>query len=76
MVVIGVEGSGFLWNMVRIMVGTIVEVGLGRYRAEEIVGMLEAKDREAAGSTAPPEGLFLQWIRLGEGVKSVKVGGG
>jgi tRNA pseudouridine38-40 synthase len=64
MVVIGVEGSGFLWNMVRIMVGTIVEVGLGRYRAEEIVGMLEAKDREAAGSTAPPEGLFLQWIRL------------
>jgi tRNA pseudouridine38-40 synthase len=64
MLVIGVEGSGFLWNMVRIMVGTLVEVGLGRYRAEEIGQMLEAKDREAAGSTAPPQGLYLQWIRL------------
>jgi len=60
--VIGVEGNGFLWNMVRIMVGTLVEVGLGRFRPEEIPRMLAAKDRTAAGSTAPPHGLFLHWI--------------
>jgi tRNA pseudouridine38-40 synthase len=63
MLVIGVEGTGFLWNMVRIMVGTIVEVGLGRYGAEKVDEMLSARDRRAAGPTAPPHGLYLQWIR-------------
>jgi len=62
--VVGVEGSGFLWNMIRIMVGTLVQVGLGRYRAEEITDMINARDREAAGPTAPPHGLFLQWIQM------------
>jgi tRNA pseudouridine38-40 synthase len=66
MVVIGVEGSGFLWNMVRIMSGTLVEVGLGKYRPDEISQMISAVDRRAAGSTAPPVGLFLQWIKLGK----------
>jgi tRNA pseudouridine38-40 synthase len=61
--VIGVEGTGFLWNMVRIMVGTLVEVGLGRHAPDTIPQMLAARDRQAAGSTAPPEGLYLQWIR-------------
>jgi tRNA pseudouridine38-40 synthase len=61
--VLGVEGSGFLWNMIRIMVGTLVQVGLGRNRPEEIARMLAAKDRAAAGPTAPPHGLFLQWIQ-------------
>ncbi len=61
--VIGVEGSGFLWNMVRIMVGTLVQVGMGRYRPEEISQMLLANDRRTAGHTAPAHGLFLQWIR-------------
>jgi len=60
--IIGVEGSGFLWNMVRIIVGTLVEVGLGRFKPDDIPKMLEAKDRTAAGSTAPPHGLYLQWI--------------
>jgi tRNA pseudouridine38-40 synthase len=64
MLMIGIEGSGFLWNMVRIMVGTLVEVGLGRHSPDDIANMLRAKSREAAGATAPPEGLFLQWIRL------------
>jgi tRNA U38,U39,U40 pseudouridine synthase TruA len=50
--------------MVRIMVGTLVEVGLGRYAPEEIPKMLAARDRRAAGSTAPPHGLYLQWIRF------------
>ena len=64
LLVIGVEGSGFLWNMVRIMVGTLVEVGLGRYTPGDIDQMLAAKDRTAAGSTAPPHGLYLQWIQF------------
>jgi len=61
-VIIGVEGSGFLWQMIRIIVGTLVEVGLGRYGPEAVPIMLEARDRQRAGPTAPPHGLFLQWI--------------
>ena len=61
--VIGVEGTGFLWNMVRIIVGTLVEVGLGRFSPGDIAGMLAARDRRAAGGTAPPHGLYLQWVR-------------
>jgi tRNA pseudouridine38-40 synthase len=61
--VIGIEGTGFLWNMVRIIVGTLVQVGLGRFTPEDMRKMLEAKDRAASGPTAPPHGLYLQWIR-------------
>ena len=61
--VIAVEGSGFLWNMVRIMVGTLVQVGLDRMQPEQIAEVLAARDRRAAGPTAPPHGLYLQWIR-------------
>jgi tRNA pseudouridine38-40 synthase len=67
--VIGVEGNGFLWNMVRIMVGTLLDVGLGRFKPEEMKQMLEAKDRKAAGLTAPPQGLYLQWIKMREASK-------
>jgi tRNA pseudouridine38-40 synthase len=66
--VIGVEGSGFLWQMVRIIVGTLVEVGMGRRNESEMSEMLAAKDRRAAGPTAPPHGLYLQWIRTGRRV--------
>lgn len=61
--VFGIEGSGFLWNMVRIMVGTLVQVGTGHFRPEDIHEMLASKNRNAAGHTAPPQGLFLQWIK-------------
>jgi tRNA pseudouridine38-40 synthase len=66
LVVVGVEGTGFLWNMVRIIVGTMVEVGLGRLGPEQIETILAARDRQAAGPTAPPHGLYLQWIRTRE----------
>jgi tRNA pseudouridine38-40 synthase len=62
-VVIGIEGSGFLWNMIRIIVGTLAEVGLGKYGSERIAEMLAARDRRAGGPTAPPQGLYLQWIK-------------
>jgi tRNA pseudouridine38-40 synthase len=62
-IIIGIEGSGFLWNMVRIIVGTLVEVGMGRYDAARVREMLEAKKREEAGPTAPPQGLYLQWVK-------------
>jgi tRNA pseudouridine38-40 synthase len=65
-VVIGIEGSGFLWNMVRIIVGTLVQVGVAQYQADEIPRILAAKDRRAAGATAPPHGLYLQWVRARE----------
>jgi tRNA pseudouridine38-40 synthase len=64
--VFGVEGNGFLWQMVRIMVGTLVQVGLGVFEPDIIPKMLEAKDRRAAGLTAPPQGLYLQWIQMNE----------
>jgi tRNA pseudouridine38-40 synthase len=60
--VIGIAGTGFLWNMIRIIVGTLVEVGMGRYPPDEIKTMLAARDRRAAGPTAPPQGLYLQWV--------------
>jgi tRNA pseudouridine38-40 synthase len=63
-IVFGVEGSGFLWNMVRIMVGTLVQVGMGTYKPEEISEMLQSRDRTATGNTAPAHGLFLQWIKF------------
>ena len=70
LVVVGVEGTGFLWNMVRIIVGTLVEVGMGRTAPAEIDHMLAAKDRTAAGPTAPPHGLYLQWIRMRDSAPS------
>ena len=56
---IEVRGEAFLQNMVRIMVGTLVEVGLGRRPAAAIAGLLARPDRRDAGATAPPEGLTL-----------------
>lgn len=53
------HGNGFLYNMVRIISGTLIEVGLGKVSPEEVKNILEAKDRSRAGITAPPTGLFL-----------------
>jgi len=59
---VDVEGDGFLYNMVRNIIGTLVEVGLGRWKREKITEILEEKDRTAAGRLAPPQGLCLMWI--------------
>lgn len=55
-----ITGNGFLFNMVRIIVGTLIEVGMGRISPTEMVSILEACDREAAGPTAPAKGLMLK----------------
>lgn len=60
---IDVEGDGFLYNMVRNIVGTLVEAGVGRMQPEKMTEILEAKDRTAAGPIAPAEGLCLMEIR-------------
>ena len=60
---IDVEGDSFLYNMVRNIVGTLVEVGSGRRKPEKINEILEAKDRTAAGPIAPAAGLCLMWIK-------------
>lgn len=59
MLVIQIKGNGFLYNMVRIIVGTLLEVGAGKRRPEEIPAIIEAKDRTKAGKTAPGHGLYL-----------------
>jgi len=60
---VNVEGDGFLYNMVRNIVGTLVEIGHGRWKPEKINEILEAKNRTAAGRLAPPQGLCLMWIK-------------
>ncbi len=59
LVTISVTGNGFLYNMVRIIAGTLVQIGRGKGEPEDVEKMIAAKDRSAAGPTAPPEGLFL-----------------
>ena len=53
------RGDGFLYNMVRILTGTLLEVGLGERKAEDMPAVLESLDRQNAGKTAPAQGLFL-----------------
>lgn len=59
MITVRVKGSGFLYNMVRIIAGTLTGVGRGLYPPQKVKEMLEAKDRTKAGMTAPPQGLVL-----------------
>ncbi|EGO87876.1 tRNA pseudouridine(38-40) synthase TruA [Clostridium botulinum C] len=57
-----VIGEGFLYNMVRIMAGTLIEAGIGRIIPEDIKAIILAKDREKAGRSLPPQGLCLQEV--------------
>jgi tRNA pseudouridine38-40 synthase len=60
---IDIEADRFLYNMVRNIVGTLVEISKGKWKPEKINEILEAKDRKAAGPIAPAAGLCLMWIK-------------
>ena len=62
MITLQITGDGFLYNMVRIIAGTLLRVGGGQMKPEEMKTVLEAKDRSLAGDTARPEGLCLMEI--------------
>ncbi len=62
-VIFSVTGNGFLYNMVRILAGTLIEIGTGKYPPEKMSEILEARDRSAAGPTAISKGLVLKEIR-------------
>lgn len=59
MITVRITGNGFLYNMVRIIAGTLLRVGSGQMEPEEMKHVLEAKNRELAADTARPEGLTL-----------------
>jgi tRNA pseudouridine38-40 synthase len=58
-----ISGNGFLYNMVRIIVGTLVDVGTGKIEPEKIKTILESKSRSCASKTAPAEGLYLKKVK-------------
>ena len=58
-VIIELTGNGFLYNMVRIISGTLIDVGIGKIKPEEIEEIIKSGDRERAGKTLPPQGLYL-----------------
>ncbi|MBI5431347.1 MAG: tRNA pseudouridine(38-40) synthase TruA [Planctomycetes bacterium] len=63
-----VEGNGFLYNMVRTIAGTLIQVGRGRVEPCEVREILESRERKNAGPTAPPEGLYLVSVLYDEPV--------
>lgn len=65
MIAITIEGNGFLYNMIRIIAGTLIEVGRGALPPDDIPKILKGLDRSLAGPTAPPEGLTLVKINYG-----------
>lgn len=62
-IIIELTGNGFLYNMVRIISGTLLDVGLGKIKPEEIPEIIESKDRRRAGKTLPPYGLYLVEVK-------------
>lgn len=62
LITIRVKGEGFLYNMVRIIAGTLIRVGEGKWEPEKITEIIESCDRTKAGPTAPPQGLTLMKI--------------
>jgi tRNA pseudouridine38-40 synthase len=62
LVVFRVCGNGFLYNMVRIMAGTLLYVSMGKIKKNEISDIIKSQDRTRAGITAPPDGLYLNKV--------------
>lgn len=58
-----IRGNGFLYNMIRIIAGTLVEIGRGHWTPDRIDELLASGDRQRSGPTLPPNGLCLEWIR-------------
>jgi len=69
-----IRATAFCWQMVRSIVGTLVEVGLGKRRPGDLMGILRACDRHAAGQMAPPQGLCLWEVGYGDGAAAVGLG--
>ena len=69
-IVLVFEGTAFLKHMVRNLVGTLIDVGKGRHPAEWVKEVLESRDRNRAGPTAPAQGLFLDEVFYGEGPRT------
>ena len=63
-------GHGFLRHQIRIMVGTLVDVGLGRIPPQRVAEIRDAHDRGQAGRTAPAHGLTLNWVQLSDGPRN------
>ncbi|MGN0469670.1 MAG: tRNA pseudouridine(38-40) synthase TruA [Acutalibacteraceae bacterium] len=63
MVIFTIEADGFLYNMVRIIVGTLLRVAQGKIKPGQIPSIINALDRSKAGPTAPPQGLYLNKVR-------------
>ncbi|MEG6616928.1 tRNA pseudouridine(38-40) synthase TruA [Peptococcaceae bacterium 1198_IL3148] len=61
-IILTVAGNGFLYNMVRIITGTLIQVGLGKLEPNKITDIISSKDRTKAGPTVPPQGLCLEEI--------------
>ena len=70
---ISLEADAFLMHMARNIVGTLVEVGLGRFSPGDVKGMLKSRDRTTAGRTAPPQGLYLVTVFYKGGKKKTSV---
>ena len=69
LITLRIRGNGFLYNMVRIIAGTLLQVGMHRIKPEEVKTILEAKNREVAGPTAPAKGLMLIGIEYLENIE-------
>lgn len=70
-IVLRVKGNGFLYNMVRIIAGTLIKAGTGDIRPQDIPGIIESRDRQLAGSTAPARGLTLVEIDYGNSLPAL-----
>ena len=62
MIELKVSGNGFLYNMVRIIAGTLIDIGNGKIDCNSICNIIKFKDRNKAGHTAPPQGLYLEKV--------------
>ena len=72
LITIRITGNGFLYNMVRIIAGTLIRIGAGESEPECIPEILEARSRAKAGPTAPAKGLTLMEIRYPEAEETLK----